>query len=300
VEGVSWRFARRPWWVLSHLMVLALVAAMVTAGMWQLRRLDDQRAVNALIEARAEQPVVDVREVVPLAGTDATPEGVVHRRVVATGTYAEADTVLVDNRTYEGAPGGWVLTPLVLDDGSAVVVNRGFIGFTREGGLVAPPAPQGTVLVEGLLQASQQRGSFGPTDPSEGRLEVLARADLPRIEAQVDYPVLPVYLQRTASDPGEPEPAAGAPVLVAVPEPDLADGPHLSYAVQWFIFTAIALVGYPLVLRRIARQEAGPGRRPDDGQGPRGGDDPGPGAPDGDGNDDLDRELRDLLAAEGG
>lgn len=281
-------------------MVLALVAAMVTAGMWQLRRLDDRRAANALVEARADQPVADVREVVPLAGTDATADGVVHRRVVATGTYADADTVLVDNRTYEGAPGGWVLTPLVLDDGSAVVVNRGFIGFTREGDLVAPPAPGGTVLVEGLLQASQQRGSFGPTDPAEGRLEVLARADLSRIEAQVSYPVLPVYLQRTASEPDEAEPAAGAPVLVAVPEPDLADGPHLSYAVQWLIFTAIALVGYPLVLRRIARQEAAPGPQPgpDDGGGPGRGDDPGPGAPGPD--DDLDRELRDLLAAEGG
>jgi cytochrome oxidase assembly protein ShyY1 len=183
-------------------------------------------------------------------------DDVEQRTVRATGEYADDDTFVVENRTYNGASGGWVLTPLVLEDGRAVVVNRGFIGFNADGAIVAPPAPTGTVTVEGVVLPSEQRGRFGAQDPSGERLEVLARVDLDRVAEQVPYDVLPAYLQRTTSDPAEPPPAEGAAELVALdaPEPDL--GPHLSYAVQWFIFTAIAVVGYALLLRRVARDEA--------------------------------------------
>ena len=64
-----------------------------------------------------------------------------YRPVVATGTYRADDSIVVENRTYNGASGGWVLTPLDLGDGTAVLVNRGFIGFDREGRIVAPAPP---------------------------------------------------------------------------------------------------------------------------------------------------------------
>jgi cytochrome oxidase assembly protein ShyY1 len=255
---VSWRFLRTPRWIVRHVLVAVLVAAMVAAGLWQLRRLDDRRDRNALIEAREELPAAPVGELVPEGAdvADAAVEAVLHRTATAEGTYLDEATVVVENRTFNGASGGWVLTPLDLGDGRAVVVNRGFIGFSREGRIEAPPAPTGPVRVEGLLQGSQERGRFGPRDAAEGTLSTLARVDLARIDAQVDLEVLPAYLQRTRSRPDEAEAGPDRPQLVALERPELTEGPHLSYAGQWFIFSTIALVGYPLLLRRVARDEA--------------------------------------------
>jgi cytochrome oxidase assembly protein ShyY1 len=198
--------------------------------------------------------------------------------VTATGRYADDDTFVVENRTFNGASGAWVLTPLVLEDDSAIVVNRGFIGFDREGVIVPPAAPEGEVVVEGVLLGSERRGRFGPSDPDAGRLEVLARVDLARVGEQVDHEVLPAYIQRVSSDPEEVT-AAGEPELVPLGLPEPSEGPHLSYAVQWFIFTTIAVIGYALLLRRVARDEAleEAGRQADAA---------------------FDRELQDLLDAE--
>jgi cytochrome oxidase assembly protein ShyY1 len=254
---VSWRFLRISKWVVRHVLVAALVAAMVAAGFWQLRRLADRQDRNDLVEARQEAPARPFGELVPPGAGPDDPrgEGALHRRATAVGTYLDEATVVVVNRSHNGASGGWVLTPLDLGGGTAVLVNRGFIGLTREGRVEAPPAPPGEVRVEGLVQDSQARGRFGPRDAEEGTLSTLARVDVPRIDAQVAAELLPAYLQRLESDPPEPAAAAGAPQLVALPAPELSDGPHLAYAVQWFVFTTIALVGYPLLLRRVARDE---------------------------------------------
>jgi len=85
------------------------------------------------------------------------------------------------------------------------------------------------------VRLSEQRAGLGVADPAEGRLTTLARPDIERYAAQLDYPVHPFYLQMTSQDP----PPVDYPVMVALPAP--GDGPHLGYAVQWFIFTAIAV-----------------------------------------------------------
>lgn len=255
---MRWRFALTPKWLVRHVLVTALVVTMVALGFWQLRRLDDKQAYKALVEARQAVPVDDIESVVP-AGADVDDAAVVailYRSVQATGTYDADDTVMVENRTFNAAPGAWVLTPLRLADGTAVVVNRGFIGVDRNGAMVAVDPPTGTVTVEGLVFPSQQRGSFGPTDPTEGTLDVLARVDLDRYASQLAYDILPAYVQLVTSHPAQPDPAEGAPELVALGPPEPEEGPHLAYAVQWFIFTTIAAGGYALLLRRVARDQA--------------------------------------------
>ncbi len=254
---MSWRFAVTPKWLVRHVLVLGLVGSMIWLGFWQLRRLDEKQTHKALVEARQEQPVADVEEVVPVDADvdDANVTAVLYRSVRAAGTYEAADTVVVENRTHEAVPGAWVLTPLRLDDGRAVVVNRGFIRYDRQGDIVAPAPPAGRVTIEGLVFPSQNKGRFGPTDPKTGRLDVLARADLTRLQAQVASDLLPAYVQLVKSDPSEAAPAPGAPALVGFGPPSLDVGSHLSYAMQWFIFTTIAGGGYALLLRRVARDQ---------------------------------------------
>jgi cytochrome oxidase assembly protein ShyY1 len=257
---VRWRFAFTPKWLVRHVLVVALVVTMVLLGLWQLRRLDDKREYKALVEARQEAPVADVEDVVPVDAAVGSTEvdDVLYRTVRATGTYQGDDTVVVENRTLNGASGAWVLTPLRLTDGRAVVVNRGFLGYDRDGEIVPPEPPGGSVTVEGLVYPSQKRGRIGPTDPAAGRLDVLARVDLDRYADQLDYPLLPAYVQLVTSDPAEAAGAADGPELVALGPPHPDEGPHLGYAVQWFIFTTIAAGGYLLLLRKVAIEEARP------------------------------------------
>lgn len=246
-----YRFALRPRWILSHLFVLALVSAMIWAGLWQLRRLDEKRDRNEVVAARSVVEPVAPGELADPGDFDAVDD-LEFRRVTAAGEYMADEEVLVRSRSLEGAPGSWVLTPLLLDDGTAVVVNRGWI--PNPGTLEAVPtrsrAPEGPVEVSGLVRLTETRGRFGSQDPSEGRLTDFARADVARIGQQLDVEILPFYVQLLAQEPApdlndQPKP---------VPAPTMDEGPHLSYAVQWFIFTTVAVVGYPLILRRRSRE----------------------------------------------
>jgi cytochrome oxidase assembly protein ShyY1 len=255
---VDWRFVRTPKWIVRHVLVVVLVVVMVNLGFWQLRRLDEKQAFKALVEARQEEPVVEARDLLAgIGGPDAPAvDEVVQRTVRADGTYLDDGTVVVENRTLDGLPGGWVLTPLDVGGGVALLVNRGFVGLDGQGRIVAPPAPSGQVEVEGIVQPTQERGSFGARDPEGGRLEVVARVDLARIDAQLDADLLPAYVQVVESRPPEPRAPEGEAQVVPLGVPEPSEGPHLAYAVQWFIFSTIAGGGYVLLLRKVAQDQA--------------------------------------------
>ncbi len=190
-------------------------------------------------------PLADL--VKPDTPMDATAD-VQWREVSATGRYDESQQVLVRNRTYNGIPGYFVLTPLQVPGGDVVIVNRGFVPLETSGTKPkVPAAPSGVVAVNGRVRSTQKRGLFGPRDPVEGTLTEVARADLARLQQQMPYHLLPVYIELETSDPSE---ARG---ITPVPLPELDDGPHLSYAIQWFLFSALAVVGWVLVVRKTAK-----------------------------------------------
>jgi cytochrome oxidase assembly protein ShyY1 len=256
-----YRFALRPKWILSHLLILLLIVVMVNLGFWQLRRLHERQANNDRVRANERPEPVPIDAVLKV--TDPTSAGatIAFRRVTITGTYDTAQEVIIRARSQDERPGVWVASPLRLADGSAVVIVRGFL--PSQGTLEKVPAdaepPSGTVTVTGIVQETQTKGTFGATDPSDGHLADLARVDVERIAKQVPYPVYPVFVQLQQSDPVQP-----GPDPEVLPEPVLDDGPHLSYAVQWFIFSTIAVFGYPLILRRAARQKEREGEDDDE------------------------------------
>ena len=239
----------RPWWVVSHVLVLALVVVMINLGFWQLRRLEERRDLNALQAERSSAAVVAADELAPEIAAGGV-EAVEYRVVEVTGRYRSSDEVAVRNRTLNGLPGVWLLTPLLPAEGPAVVVNRGWVPQSSSDPAARPaaPVPPGEVTVRGHVRLSEQRTGLGVADPAAGRLASLARPDIDRYAVQLDYPVHPFYLQLTSQDP----PPGDYPVMVALPAP--GEGPHLGYAVQWFIFSTIGVVGYPLVLRHVSRR----------------------------------------------
>ncbi len=242
-----YRFAFRPLWLLSHLFSLFLVVLFVNLGFWQLRRHDEKVKRRDTITARAEEPAAPLTSL--LVGRDGTDvEDLRYRSATVEGTYVTGDDVMIDNRSKDGLPGAWIVTPMRLDDGSVVAVNRGFEGYDS-GELVIPPPPSGQVRITGTVVPWDGRNCGIRRDDS-GTVAGAACLRRDAVEEAVGSTVLPVVVQRVSSAPTESD------VLSPVPLPEIDLGPHRSYAVQWFIFATIGVVGYPLILRRVARDKA--------------------------------------------
>lgn len=250
-----YRFLLRPRWLAFHLVVIIGIVAMINFAFWQLDRLDQRRLFNAEVTARSELAVAPVEQLVP--ASDDTSGGQVGavpvdelewRAASARGVYRPDEQFLVVNRSQNGRAGYNVVTPMTLPDGRILVVNRGFVPL----GFDPPEPPSGEVVVGGVLRPSEQRRTGQLSDPADGVLLEVQRIDLDRLAAQLDGPALPVYLDLRESVPPE-EPAYPDPVI----RPDLSEGPHLSYAVQWFIFAASVVVGWVLAVRwSVTRRRA--------------------------------------------
>ena len=221
-------FWRRPIWLLGHVIALTAVVLFVRLGFWQLDRLDEKRARNDVIAARTDGPPVDV--------VDVDPGVAEYQHVTAAGTFDGAGEVVVRYQSLQGSVGRHVVTPLVLSDGRAVLVNRGWIPDHLD----VPPPPAGEVAVEGTLLESR---TSGPRNPDDGVLTVLNRLDVARVQQQSDRELVPLWLSQTAPSPDDDFP-------IRLPPPARDEGPHLSYAGQWFLFAGVVGVGYPLLLRR--------------------------------------------------
>lgn len=219
--------------------VLAVAVACVLLGRWQLARLEERRSDNERLEARSELPPLGFDELVTTL-SDGTPvDDLEFRRVEVTGTYIPDDEVLQRNRSHQGRQGFHVLTPLDVRNGTGLLVRRGWVPVALDEPPVAEAAPPpGTVTVTGLLRTPERFGGFGPSDPDEGQLERVFWADPERLEPQTSIALVDVVVDLQLQ-----QPATGGDVLESLPELAFDEANHLSYAVQWFSFAVIAVVG---------------------------------------------------------
>jgi surfeit locus 1 family protein len=241
MTGIAW--SKR----LVKLLAAALLVATtcVVLGIWQIARLHQKQQFNAAVRAGLAAPPVPVETLLP-DGVD--PLAMRYRRVEATGTYDVAHEFVLYGRTQSSQAGNHMLTPLRLADGRAILVDRGWVPLNVDepgAGEVAPPS--GDVRVEGVLFSSEgdPPGAAGQADTGE---TTLAKVDLATIQSQLPYRIAPDYLLLQRQSPPQssrfPDPA---------PLPELSEGPHLSYAVQWFTFATIAIVGFVVLAVREGR-----------------------------------------------
>lgn len=246
----------------STIIVVATVT-FATLGRWQLQRLDEVRAQNAVVAERFDRPPLAFPEIADVAaGEEDRLEALEYRAVVVSGTYLPEEEVLQRSRAHQGQNGYHVLTPLVRDDGTAVLVRRGWVPYALdEPPVEAAAPPAGEVTVSGFLQRSEEQRGFGPTDPAEGELTRVFRADVARLDEQVGPTLFPLVV---ALETQEPPQDGRLPIPTSRPELDEAN--HLSYALQWFSFAAIAAIGYAAVLWKRSRdeEEVGPDRPRED------------------------------------
>ena len=225
---VRFLFTRR--WLGLLLAVVVIGVACVELGRWQFRRYAERGDSNHVTEQNLEAPPVPVTRIL---STTAPPSSTQLWRVVeATGTYDADAQVLVLYRTRDGAPGVDVVVPLVTDDGTAVLVDRGWVATQGNGNQaadVAPP-PTGTVTVAGWVRSDADGGS-DQTTPSDGSVRAISSA---AIAETVPYPLYDGFLDLTEE---EPRPA-DAPELAD--SPDLSAGPSFFYGVQWYFFALLA------------------------------------------------------------
>jgi surfeit locus 1 family protein len=237
-------------WLWATIGVALLCTLFVTLGVWQLQRLGQKRAANAQILARMQEPPLT------LPGKALDPAQDDLRRATVRGTYDYSQEIVLRNRTHNEIPGVHVIVPLrIAGSEAAVLVDRGWIPYemaSQEQRKVFQDAA-GEVEVRGIMRRTEVRSSqVSPADPPLGpdrpRLDAWHRVDIPRIQEQIPYPMLPLYLEEDQA-PGEPVRRFPR----AAPELALSEGSHLGYAVQWFAFAGILLGGYTLFFRQRAQ-----------------------------------------------
>jgi surfeit locus 1 family protein len=217
--------------------VLALAAAAVCTrlGFWQLSRLRDRRAGNELAASRVTQPPVDPA---------ALPRDVAHARlrpVTLAGRYDYAHEIVLTNRSRRGSPGVYIVTPLRRAGAdTAVLVTRGWV-YSPDGSTVdlARWREGDTATVTGFVEsfpsaAAQRGGAEVPNRPN-----ALRWLDRDLLARRVGSPLAPYHVVALSADSAaDPD---STPVRLTTPALD--EGAHLSYAIQWFSFALIALVG---------------------------------------------------------
>lgn len=238
--------------VLGTLAVIVVAGACFRLGVWQLDRRAERMARNQAIAERMDLPVVALDE------APADTAGLAYRRARVAGAIDDDRAIVLAGRSLNGAPGVHLLSPVRVR-ARAILVNRGWLPSAD-----AATVDLDTVRLHGRVRAEGLLVPFPDvdvdTEPDRFR-ERWFRVDGDAIRAQYPYPVAPLYL--IATDPvtptdrggadgsasgSTPEPTRAAPVPLEPPALD--PGPHLSYAIQWFSFGTIFLVGWVVLLVR--------------------------------------------------
>lgn len=231
------------------LLVVLIAVGLVRLGFWQLDRHWQRVEQSDTMMARMSIPPIPMAEL--LLAPTAQRE---FRNVLVRGVYDPDAQILWRNREHQGRTGFHVLTPLVLDDGRAVLVNRGWISYQdglKEWQAQVPP-PSGPQEIIGVWRISQPNTGQVTETPSEaGWREKWFLIDIPVVTAQMPYQLVDGFID---IQPDGSVPASGQPIPAATGV--IGTGNHLSYAVQWFGFAVILIVGYVIAIQRVRRPAA--------------------------------------------
>jgi cytochrome oxidase assembly protein ShyY1 len=245
------RFLLSRRWLLFAVAVALLAYGAWWLGEWQFSRLEERQARNTVTERNLQAPPAPVQRVLaPERPVDPQDEW---RRVRAEGTYLPEESVVVRYQTRDGASGVDVVTPLRVDPGGTLLlVNRGWLrtGNAGDAAPELPAPPAGEVTVVGWVRGDAAGDSAAVTD---GTTRAVSSRE---IGATLDDPVFGGFVDLVSEDPEPAEP------LVHAEEPDLSEGPHFFYGLQWWFFAALGVFGFGYLAwdeRRKARRPTAQG-----------------------------------------
>lgn len=230
-------FSRK--WLFPTFFVLVAAAVCIRLGIWQLDRLEQRRAFNAQFES--------MRAATPLDLNEGIPENISSmewRVVTVAGKYDFENQVALRNQYHDNQHGYHLVTPLLFD-GKAILVDRGWIPVDADWRSFDEPVE---ITLTGQIRPGSGKPAFGgvadPLPAMGEKLEIWNNFDVEHMTPQFPYPILNVYLQPDV-DPNDV-----TPPIPYQPVVEITEGPHFGYALQWFSFAVIFLVGYFFYLRK--------------------------------------------------
>lgn len=218
--------------------IAALAAALLTArlGFWQLDRAGQKLAIEATVDERARLPPIE--QLSALAASPEVAQGQYHRRLHLSGHWSIAHTVYLDNRQMRGRTGFFVVTPLLLADGSALLVQRGWLprDFQDRSRVANVPSPTGEVQVIGRIAPPPTRlYEFAASESGRIRQNI----DLDAFARETGLRLRPVSLL-LAELPGSGDDG----LLRDWPAPSAGVDKNRGYAAQWFAMSALIVILY--------------------------------------------------------
>ena len=250
MRSLGFLLSRR--WILFAIVVGVLAYATWWLGEWQFGRLEDRKASNAIVEKNEHASPAPVGDV--LAPGREVDEDDEWRVVEATGTYAVDDTVVVRYRTRDGASGIDVVVPLETADGPSLLVDRGWMPTDNQGThpdeLDIPDPPSGEVTVTGWVRVDATGDSTHVTNQSTRAISS------EEIGPALDREVYGGFVDLRSEDPEPAEPLTQAEL------PDLGNGPHFFYGLQWWFFGVLAVFGFFYLAYDEWRKRPGGSKRP--------------------------------------
>ena len=229
---------REPLAFLKSLIALLLIALCIWAAQWQFQRGIDRHQRNTLIESQLTLPEEDISKITSTSTSDIT--AFEWRTVKATGHFNSAEQILLKNRYFEGVYGYEVLTRFKLTDGRYIWVDRGWVKAGRDA-KTAPvttlvPAGEVSLIARVRLDRSLPVGAFFAL-PSSGT------GMISKLNAQTGFKSEGFYLDLISGSDSSLTPAVEAQI------PELSDGPHLAYSLQWIFFAGLIVYGRILIRR---------------------------------------------------
>jgi cytochrome oxidase assembly protein ShyY1 len=250
-----YRFLLTPRWLTAAALTVTAAVVMVFLGNWQLHRYQERSAINARIDAAetaAPVPLTSLLAKPAAPGTAGPAPGkeLAWTKVTVSGRYDPANEIQARGRTVDGRVGFEIITPLVLADGTAVLIDRGWVPPAEGGAIaapVAPPPPAGTVTVQGQIHRSESRPA--PVGRRDGRIDT-RRIAVPHLAKEMPYPLYGAYVLLTSQAPAAD---AGYTPIPIDKEDAWQNG---GYAVQWWLFAVMALLAYMWQARKEAQGDA--------------------------------------------
>ena len=221
----------KPRWIALTLFLLILIYLFIRLSNWQFDRYDQRVLRNESTNVALSLAPKKIDAVSQMSGLKQW------EKIELTGSYLSDQSKLVRKQYLENNLGFWVITPFKIQNGENILVNRGWIpiGSSASSNQSIPLAPVGTVNLEGYLQPFNE----SITQPKDLPLNQVNTIDYKYFESEIANNF---YVQVAKSSPMDNQ-------VAIIPLPELSNGPHFSYAIQWILFALLLPIGWYVLLK---------------------------------------------------
>jgi len=221
----------KPRWIALTLFLLILIYLFIRLSNWQFDRYDQRVLRNESTNVALSLAPKKIDSVSQMSGLKQW------EKIELSGSYLSNQSKLVRKQYLENNLGFWVITPFKIQNGENILVNRGWIpiGSSASSNQSIPLAPVGTVNLEGYLQSFNE----SITQPKDLPLNQVNTIDYKYFESAI---AKNFYVQLAKSSPMDNQ-------VAIIPLPELSNGPHFSYAIQWILFALLLPIGWYVLLK---------------------------------------------------